>query len=674
MMRYPILVFLFFSIVQFNFGIEFSIQNKSIPVEIEEIVMDQAFLGGTNQPRIQWLDWDGDGDMDLFLQDEDKHLRYYENQGNETTPDFNLISTDFQNLLLGNWVILQDFDGDGDPDLVTQNEEIALGLYKGAAYYENQNGVFVMVTEALMTDELEPVYSEYVNTPTFSDMDGDGDLDFFSGNSSNGSVTYYENIGLVDSIPVFSYITNFWQNISIIGGLIRDERHGASAITFIDLDGDGDKDLSWGDYYQQSLYIIWNIGTSNEPIMDVDNIIIEYPENDPLETAGQNMPTFADLDGDNDQDLFVTVLFGAFGFQYLDNFFQYENIGDAANPEYIFITSDYLNTLDFYTDTAPELVDIDSDGDLDVFIGTEIEYTTFPYRGRIKYFNNTGTAADPFWELADPNFLGNEIGLNLTPEFGDIDSDGDLDLFIGEYNGRIIFYRNNGDPVNYSFEYSGYLAGFDESGDFMEIDLTTRSTPELTDIDNDGDLDLFIGGFGGNIILYENLGTPDTYQFQWITNDYQSINVGSKSHPEFVDIDNDSDFDLLVGSGNSGIWVYENLGSAEIAEFVQNTDITIPISGKNIVPVTGNMFSELYLDLFAGIGTGGLYHLSGKLCEPGDVNNDAEVDVLDIVEIVNSILYNDPEYVEIMCSADINEDISIDILDIILIVGMILNN
>ena len=97
-----------------------------------------------------------------------------------------------------------------------------------------------------------------------------------------------------------------WQDISIIGGLQREEeRHGASAITFIDLNGNGVLDLSWGDYYQQSLYIVWNQGSAEFPNMDIVNIDQDYPPNNPVETAGQNMPSFADLDEDGDYDLIL---------------------------------------------------------------------------------------------------------------------------------------------------------------------------------------------------------------------------------------------------------------------------------------------------------------------------------------------------------------------------------
>ena len=121
-------------------------------VLIDGVVIEQPFFGGTNQPRIQWLDWDDDGDTDLFLQDEDNHLRYYENLGDSFSYDFYLITTNFQNLNLGNWFLLQDFDGDGDSDLMTQNENIAQGSYRAIKYYQNQNSILSLSAESIMTE------------------------------------------------------------------------------------------------------------------------------------------------------------------------------------------------------------------------------------------------------------------------------------------------------------------------------------------------------------------------------------------------------------------------------------------------------------------------------------------------------------------------------------------
>ena len=133
-----------------------------------------------------------------------------------------------------------------------------------------------------------------VMTPTLADIDNDSDLDFFVGNVI-GTVTYYENVGWENGTPIYELISNYWEEIYIVGAS-QTQRHGASVINFIDLDNDNDLDLTWGDYFQQSLYIINNEGNQSIPNMDIDNIINQYPINNPIITAGLNMPTFTDID------------------------------------------------------------------------------------------------------------------------------------------------------------------------------------------------------------------------------------------------------------------------------------------------------------------------------------------------------------------------------------------
>ena len=71
-------IFLIILISQFLFCNEFIIKNNSISIIIDDQEVEYPFLGGFNQPRIQWIDWDNDADTDLFLKDEGNNLRYYE--------------------------------------------------------------------------------------------------------------------------------------------------------------------------------------------------------------------------------------------------------------------------------------------------------------------------------------------------------------------------------------------------------------------------------------------------------------------------------------------------------------------------------------------------------------------------------------------------------------------
>ena len=75
---------------------------------------------------------------------------------------------------------------------------------------------------------------------------------------------------------------------------------------------------------------------------------------------------------------------------YINNFYHYLNIGSENNPFYEFETDNFFQSLDLYTGTVTELADIDSDGDPELLIGTEIDYSVSPFRGKIKYFEIPG--------------------------------------------------------------------------------------------------------------------------------------------------------------------------------------------------------------------------------------------------------------------------------------------
>ena len=141
-------IFLIILISQFLFCNEFIIKNNSISIIIDDQEVEYPFLGGFNQPRIQWIDWDNDADTDLFLKDEGNNLRYYENVGNIEQPIFNLISTKYSNVEIGNWFVFNDFDMDGDYDLVTQNSDLQFGSYSAIKYYQNVDMDFQLLTES----------------------------------------------------------------------------------------------------------------------------------------------------------------------------------------------------------------------------------------------------------------------------------------------------------------------------------------------------------------------------------------------------------------------------------------------------------------------------------------------------------------------------------------------
>ncbi len=636
------IVSLFFLVHFIVASASFDIINQSASAIIDGEISYQPFLGGLNYPRIEWVDLNEDGKNELFVLDEDGCIRLYEYVFLEDSSFFEIIDTSYGGLCGINWFNFRDFNQDGSLEFACQSLESSNEIQ----IYSIINDQFNLIGSILDVNNY-PVISDASMVPTFADIDGDGDYDFFTGNII-GTVTLYENVGLENNLPIFEFQSFEWQNIWIVGPSAQN-RHGASAINFIDIDLDGDLDLFWGDYFQRSIYVIYNIGDNQNPIMDTNNIISDFPFNNPIYTTGRNMPSFNDIDLDGDLDLFISVLGGDGGIQLSDNFLLYENIDGS----FYYNSSDFMNTLDLNSNSAPQMVDIDSDGDLDLFIGQDYDTSTFPIRGRIHFYRNIGHGDENIFELEDDEFLGTNIGNSLVPSFADIDGDGDFDLFIGDYNGEILFYRNLGSSSSMNFIYESNLEN---------IDLQSYSIPDFSDIDSDGDLDLFIGDNSGQIYFFRNRGNAIDFDFELVDANFLSLDVGYRSAPSFADIDNDGDDDFIIGSQNQNIKIYQNIDGF----YFENLCIDIPYYGSNTKPHIYRYGSNIYN--IVGTSTGGAWNSIFKK-NISDLNSDNILNIQDIIVIVNYIVNQDIDIN--FCKADVNWDNFIDLLDIIILVNEI---
>ena len=105
--------------------------------------------------------------------------------------------------------------------------------------------------------------------------------------------------------------------------------------------------------------------------------------------------------------------------------------------------------------------------------------------------------SNPVFTLTAINPFGlNDVGILATPAFVDIDADGDFDAFVGEAFGNMLFYRNTGTTSHPTYA-TAITNPFGLSNAGFYIDFS------FVDIDNDGDLDAFIGnsdlaGFNSN--------------------------------------------------------------------------------------------------------------------------------------------------------------------------------
>lgn len=550
---------------------------------------NNPFSGGFNNIEHQFIDIDNDGDYDLFFLNSDRTFGWLENVGDRFNPVLKLSKDTIPGLNITDWFYFLDIDNDGDYDLFTGNTEYIRFLRNiGTALLP----AFTVEQDTVKDNDGNPIISEFGSNPVFVDIDGDGDFDFISGNSA-GTVTYYENIGNENQFD-FRFITNFWQNILIIGSG-DDLRHGSSSFDFADIDSDGDQDLIWGDFFSRSLYFIENQGTPTVPSMElVSNV---YPINaDSVYTSGYNMPRFVDIDGDGKLDLFVSVLYDPTVPQSLMYF---KNQGTQQFPDHIKITDDFLYTLDVGNNSHPVFIDIDSDGDMDMFIGS----LNNPL-GSLHFFENVGSASDPFYVHRDSIYGGIQSDLSVTPAFGDLDGDGDYDLLIGKFDGRISSYRNEGDKNNPQYIFVEDLKDINQN----IIDIGTSSTPFLIDIDNDSDLDLVIGAFNGRFYLYKNVGDAFNFSFELVENYFTDLDVGDNSTPVLFDYTDNGKLELFSGSRHGDIFQYVNNGSVDFPEWSLVTHKFLNQNfGGYSVPCFVDIDNDSDHDLMLGNVRGGLY-------------------------------------------------------------------
>jgi hypothetical protein len=354
-------------------------------------------------------------------------------------------------------------------------------------------------------------------------------------------------------------------------------------VSLADIDADGDLDMFIGGGYTGSLTFFRNARTPQEP-----DFKLEYEEFPGLRRGGRETgivdADFADLDGDGDLDAVISWDLSNGGYLYW-------NDGTPQEPN--FVRRYPLGPIGSQSNAT--LVDIDNDGDLDCFSGAG--YNNL----KLLYFENIGADTLPDFILRNTSFQGLDFGVPFNFDMGDLDGDSDYDLVVCEIPGPIAYYENTGtrESPNFTLITSNLLPWRDTT-DWME-------TPELADIDNDGDLDLLLSGGYAHLCYIENVGDRYSYSFRqrsdtsyyylkhlnsgtWMANaadingdGKQDLNLGTSfflnnstgnrysftkvdgmsptAHGAYADLDADGDLDHITGAGHYVAGINENVGS-----------------------------------------------------------------------------------------------------------------
>ncbi|MEM5803360.1 MAG: FG-GAP-like repeat-containing protein, partial [Candidatus Aenigmatarchaeota archaeon] len=172
-------------------------------------------------------------------------------------------------------------------------------------------------------------------------------------------------------------------------------------------------------------------------------------------------------------------------------------------------------------------------------------------------FVNTGTPSSPIWTRAS-SWDVSDVGYNATPALADLDNDGDYDLLIGAADGITYAYKNDGFNLNPTWTpYPSWNAP----------DIGSYATPALADLDNDGDYDLLIGAANGITYAYRNTGNINNPTWTPYPS-WNAPDIGLEASPALADLDNDGDYDLLIGAANGITYGYINSKSNDLATHI----------------------------------------------------------------------------------------------------------
>ncbi len=278
---------------------------------------------------------------------------------------------------------------------------------------------------------------------------------------------------------------------------------------------------------------------------------------DGFDQGNFSKPEFVDIDNDGDMDLFVGRDAAGLAF--------YRNTGTSTNPDYTFVQHNPFTLNTNVTNGDVAFVDINNDGDMDAFVSDST--------GNTQYFQNVGSATNPSFASPVTNAFGlADVGTNGSITFVDLDGDGDKDAMIGNGLGNLRYFRNTGTASNAAFTYIGQDPfGLAEVGD--------DAAPKFADFDSDGDLDALVGREDGQFSYFQNIGSTTAPNFVVSSlNPFGLFDIGSYSNLDVADIDGDRDLDLVVGRSDGTISYFENIGNQN-RNSISDT-VTVRVTGS----------------------------------------------------------------------------------------------
>ena len=299
---------------------------------------------------------------------------------------------------------------------------------------------------------------------------------------------------------------------------------------------------------------------------------------------------FADLDGDGKTDVFSNRGEGTITFYKNTRHIQQHQEMQIAEGVYLEANGQPI----ICWSATPDLADIDNDGDLDIFTGTE--------DGPIYFFENVGNRNKPVFTIGRMVAFYEYMDLRSGVRVADFDGDGLLDFVAGRYWERTQWgeqprmfgklYKNIGTRTSPKFEARDAYNGSPYTEQFQIADAVRQNAVRSVDWNNDGKLDLIAGDTDGFLWFFSNTtnqkfpvfaagekiyaaGKPIRVYGEW-----HEARAAGYARPEICDWNNDGRKDLLVADGRGWLFLYLNEGTD--SKPVLGAGIRVQANGKPI--------------------------------------------------------------------------------------------
>ncbi len=537
-----------------------------------------AWAGGLNFPHFSTLDLNDDGSQDLLVFDKTGvRVIPFLNTANSGTPKYEYAPQYRHAFPKGqSFYMLKDYNCDGKKDIFT-------GSSGNIVVYENtSSGGSLSFQKMHSTTYLEAVYPSSstsaaismtsADAPAIIDLDNDGDLDILAFLFGENALAWIENkqgCGLQMEFreKCWGHFEESGNTNEIIFNSCTPSKfktngalHAGSSVLALDLNADGVKEVLISDVSYPNVQALFNSGTTDSAYMSSkDTAFPSYDQ--PIDLKQFPAMFYEDVTGDQIKDLIAVTNENDFGTGFVssDNILVYRNKGGDNQPDFELQENDFLRKtqLDVGEGCIPRIVDLNTDGLLDIVLANGF------YREDINtqepafiYLQNTGTVQNPEFTVVDSDFANissYSLGHSLTPAFADLDMDNDLDMIVGDANGKLHYFTNTGTLQNPAYTIT--------TPEINGIDVGSYATPYLFDLDEDGDQDLIVGKSNGTLSYFKNQSASSP-SFTKETDFFGGINVtriaSGFSVPYLFKYD--GIINLMV-SGEDGVFQYDSISS-----------------------------------------------------------------------------------------------------------------